>query len=73
MIRTITVNRMNVSLILFDERSFLRVVQTELEGLAQGRVGLRGRFKEFLRATSIADQIDRYKTRVNELRSNFLV
>lgn len=53
--------------------SFLRLVQTGLENLMQNRAGLRGRFKEFLRATSVADQIDRYRIRVNELRSNFIV
>ncbi|KAF7365948.1 Kinase-like protein [Mycena venus] len=53
--------------------SFLRVVQTELEGLVRSRVGFRGRFKEFLRATTVADQINGYKSRINELRSNFLL
>ncbi|KAJ7841254.1 hypothetical protein B0H13DRAFT_2365813 [Mycena leptocephala] len=53
--------------------SFLRLVQTGLENLMRNRAGLRGRFKEFLRATTVADQIDRYRIRVNELRSNFIL
>ncbi|KAJ6527816.1 hypothetical protein B0H19DRAFT_1083900 [Mycena capillaripes] len=53
--------------------SFLRLVQTGLENLMRSRAGLRGRFKEFLQATTVADQIDRYRIRVNELRSNFVL
>ncbi|KAJ7736326.1 hypothetical protein B0H14DRAFT_502629 [Mycena olivaceomarginata] len=39
----------------------------------RNRAGLRGRFKEFLRTTTVADQIDRYRIRLNELRSNFIL
>ncbi|KAJ7214990.1 hypothetical protein GGX14DRAFT_443557 [Mycena pura] len=53
--------------------SFLRLVQTELEMLMKSRTGVRGRFKEFVRATSVADRIERYRCRVNELRSNFML
>jgi hypothetical protein len=53
--------------------SFLRILQTGLEKVIRNQVGFGGRFKEFLRATTIADQIVRYRNRINELRSNFLV
>ncbi|KAJ7349913.1 hypothetical protein DFH08DRAFT_126110 [Mycena albidolilacea] len=53
--------------------SFLRLVQTELEKLVRSRTGFRGRIKELLRTTSVADQIDRYRTRINDLRSNFIL
>ncbi|KAJ7687181.1 hypothetical protein B0H14DRAFT_2653979 [Mycena olivaceomarginata] len=45
---------------------------TGLENM-RNRAGLRGRFKEFLRTTTVADQIDRYRIRLNELRSNFIL
>ncbi|KAF7346889.1 hypothetical protein MVEN_01440900 [Mycena venus] len=51
--------------------SFLRLVQTELETLMKSRAGVRGRIREFVGATSVADQIERHRCRVNELRSNF--
>ncbi|KAJ7027809.1 hypothetical protein C8F04DRAFT_1121392 [Mycena alexandri] len=53
--------------------SFLRLVQTGLENLMGTQSGLRGRLKEFLRVTTVADQIERYRIRVNELRSNFIL
>ncbi|KAJ7713983.1 hypothetical protein B0H16DRAFT_1619626 [Mycena metata] len=53
--------------------SLLSVVRTGLEKLIESRRGIRGRLKEFVGATSIADQIQHYKTRVNDLRSNFLL
>ncbi|KAF7369613.1 hypothetical protein MVEN_00292100 [Mycena venus] len=53
--------------------SFLRLVQTELENLIRSRTGFRGRFKEFLCTTSVADQINGYRTRINDLRSNFIL
>ncbi|KAJ7671986.1 hypothetical protein B0H14DRAFT_3070086 [Mycena olivaceomarginata] len=53
--------------------SFLRLVQTELEKLVRSRTGFRGRIKELLRTTSVADQIGRYRTRINDLRSNFIL
>ncbi|KAJ6595025.1 hypothetical protein DFH09DRAFT_1357794 [Mycena vulgaris] len=53
--------------------SFLRLVQTGLENLMRNRNGLRGRFKEFLRATTVVDQIECYRIRVNELRSNCIL
>ncbi|KAJ7772215.1 hypothetical protein B0H16DRAFT_1512687 [Mycena metata] len=56
-----------------DFMAFLSILQTGLENLIAGRRGVRGRLKEFVGATSIADQIERYKIRVNELRSNFLL
>ncbi|KAF8187280.1 hypothetical protein K438DRAFT_1764905 [Mycena galopus ATCC 62051] len=49
----------------------LNMLQTGLELLAQN-TGLWGLFKDLLRTTSVADQIDRYRNRLNELRSNFL-
>ncbi|KAJ7907222.1 hypothetical protein B0H13DRAFT_699088 [Mycena leptocephala] len=53
--------------------AFLRLLQTGLEKLMRSGSGVRGRFKEFLRTTSVADQIERYRTRINELRSNFVL
>ncbi|KAJ7215541.1 hypothetical protein GGX14DRAFT_443045 [Mycena pura] len=53
--------------------SFLRLVQTELETLMKSRTGVRGRFKELVGATSVADRIERHRCRVNELRSNFVL
>ncbi|KAJ7895214.1 hypothetical protein B0H14DRAFT_2681616 [Mycena olivaceomarginata] len=56
-----------------DFTSFVHMLQTQLEMVLRNRGGLRGRFKEFLGATTVADQIVRYRNRVNELRSNFLL
>ncbi|KAJ6559953.1 hypothetical protein B0H19DRAFT_1375889 [Mycena capillaripes] len=53
--------------------SFLHILQNGLEKLIQTQAGFRGRFKELLRATTIGDQIERYRIRINELRSNFLL
>ncbi|KAJ6553325.1 hypothetical protein B0H19DRAFT_1263719 [Mycena capillaripes] len=53
--------------------SFLRLVQTELETLMKIRAGVRGRIREFVGATSVAAQIERYRCRVSELRSNFVL
>ncbi|KAJ7723711.1 hypothetical protein B0H14DRAFT_3622186 [Mycena olivaceomarginata] len=53
--------------------AFLRILQTGLEKVIRNQVGFGGRFKEFLRATTLADQIVRYRNRINELRSNFLL
>ncbi|KAJ7364405.1 hypothetical protein DFH08DRAFT_1016759 [Mycena albidolilacea] len=53
--------------------SFLCMLQTQLERVVRNQVGFRGRLKEFLRATTIADQIEQYRNRINELRSNFLI
>ncbi|KAJ7336866.1 hypothetical protein DFH08DRAFT_964824 [Mycena albidolilacea] len=56
-----------------DFTSFVHMLHTQLEMVLRNRGGLRGRFKEFLGATTVADQIVRYRNRVNELRSNFLL
>ncbi|KAJ7861817.1 hypothetical protein B0H14DRAFT_3134425 [Mycena olivaceomarginata] len=53
--------------------SFLRMLQIQLEKVVRNQVGLRGRCKEFLRAATVADQIDRYRIRISELRSNLLL
>ncbi|KAJ7152081.1 hypothetical protein C8R46DRAFT_484209 [Mycena filopes] len=53
--------------------AYLSVLRTGLEHLIKGRRGIGGRIKELLGAGNIASQIERYKTRVNELRSNFIV
>ncbi|KAF7356008.1 hypothetical protein MVEN_00930200 [Mycena venus] len=53
--------------------SFLRFLQGGLERLLQGRSGLRGRFQEILGATRMTGDIARYRMRLNELRSNFLL
>ncbi|KAJ7161884.1 hypothetical protein C8R43DRAFT_315936 [Mycena crocata] len=53
--------------------AYLRVLKDGLEKLINSRQGIRGRFREILGATSIADQIERYKDRMNELRLNFMV
>ncbi|KAJ7895221.1 hypothetical protein B0H14DRAFT_2681650, partial [Mycena olivaceomarginata] len=55
-----------------DFTSFVHMLQPQLEMVLRNRGGLRGRFKEFLGATTVADQIVRYGNQVNELHSNFL-
>ncbi|KAJ7107547.1 hypothetical protein C8R44DRAFT_858016 [Mycena epipterygia] len=52
---------------------FLEFLQDELETFRKSRQGIRGRFKEIIRATSVADQLERYRTRLSEMRSNFLL
>ncbi|KAJ7026249.1 hypothetical protein C8F04DRAFT_1297874 [Mycena alexandri] len=44
-----------------------------LERFMQQRRGFRGAFQQFLRATSITEEIIRYRTRIQELRLNFLL
>ncbi|KAJ7881982.1 hypothetical protein B0H14DRAFT_1491037 [Mycena olivaceomarginata] len=53
--------------------SFLCMLQIQLEKGMRNQVGFRGRFKAFLRATTVADHLVRYRNRINELRSNFLL
>ncbi|KAJ7342743.1 hypothetical protein DFH08DRAFT_962791 [Mycena albidolilacea] len=53
--------------------SFLRMLQIQLEKVVRNQAGLRGRCKEFLRTATVADQIDRYRIRISELRSNLLL
>ncbi|KAJ7714608.1 hypothetical protein B0H16DRAFT_1742529 [Mycena metata] len=50
----------------------LRVVQEGVEKLIP-RTGIRGRFRELLTVLSTRSQIDRYRIRINDLRSNFLL
>ncbi|KAJ7089923.1 hypothetical protein C8R44DRAFT_861348 [Mycena epipterygia] len=52
---------------------FLQFLQDELETLQKSRKGIRGRFKEIIRVTSVADQLERYRIRLNEMRSNFVL
>ncbi|KAJ7820087.1 hypothetical protein B0H14DRAFT_3472579 [Mycena olivaceomarginata] len=51
----------------------VKTLQHGLERLQRSRQGLRGRLKEMVGATHIADEIGRYRTRVNDLRSNFML
>ncbi|KAJ7268430.1 hypothetical protein C8J57DRAFT_345144 [Mycena rebaudengoi] len=53
--------------------SFIQNVHVGLEKLQQSRHGLRGKLREILRASRISDQIEGYRRRVNELRSNFML
>ncbi|KAJ7708459.1 hypothetical protein B0H16DRAFT_1823356 [Mycena metata] len=50
----------------------LRVIQEGVEKLIP-RTGIRGRFRELLTVLNTRSQIERYRIRVNELRSNFLL
>ncbi|KAJ7482492.1 hypothetical protein FB451DRAFT_1441811 [Mycena latifolia] len=52
--------------------STLGDVHDGLERFLQQRRGLRGAFQQFLRTTSIAEEITRYRIRIQELRLNFL-
>lgn len=52
---------------------FIRVLQDGLEKLLQRRQGFRGKLQEIIRASRIAEEIGRYRIRIHELRSNFLV
>ncbi|KAJ7107502.1 hypothetical protein C8R44DRAFT_858004 [Mycena epipterygia] len=52
---------------------FLQFLQDELEMLRNSRKGIRGRLKEIIRVTSMADQLERYRLRLNEMRSNFVL
>ncbi|KAJ7201878.1 hypothetical protein GGX14DRAFT_464160 [Mycena pura] len=56
-----------------DLTAFLHMLQTGLENLIQRRATVRGRLKEFISTASIRDRIERYRNRVDELRSNFLL
>ncbi|KAJ7448968.1 hypothetical protein FB451DRAFT_1567112 [Mycena latifolia] len=49
----------------------MKFLQLGLEKLQKSHQGIRGRFKEVVGATSVEDQIRRYRTRLDELRSNF--
>ncbi|KAJ7657180.1 hypothetical protein DFH06DRAFT_458900 [Mycena polygramma] len=53
--------------------AFLGLLESGLKRLILGRSGVRGRLKELFGAASVGDQIERYKTRINELRANFLL
>ncbi|KAJ7729589.1 hypothetical protein B0H16DRAFT_1586638 [Mycena metata] len=53
--------------------SFLRFLQSGLEGLLQMRSGFLGRFQEIMYASRITDEINRYRLRLHDLRSNFLL
>ncbi|KAF7341587.1 hypothetical protein MSAN_02055800 [Mycena sanguinolenta] len=53
--------------------SFLQFLRTSLETLLQRRPGFRGRFHEIFGASRIGEEILRYRMRINELRSNFLL
>ncbi|KAJ7436333.1 hypothetical protein FB451DRAFT_1307514 [Mycena latifolia] len=48
----------------------MKFLQSGLEKLQKSHQGIRGRFKEVVGATNIADGIRRYRTRLDELRSN---
>ncbi|KAJ7111382.1 hypothetical protein C8R44DRAFT_985519, partial [Mycena epipterygia] len=51
--------------------AFLRHLQDELENLLTRRKSIGHRWKQLIKATSMEDQIMRYRNRINELRSNF--
>ncbi|KAJ6494313.1 hypothetical protein C8R45DRAFT_176100 [Mycena sanguinolenta] len=53
--------------------SFLQFLQRGLEKLLQRRPGFRGRFHEIFWASRIGEEILRYRIRMNELRSNFML
>ncbi|KAJ7112037.1 hypothetical protein C8R43DRAFT_1040973 [Mycena crocata] len=53
--------------------SLLRVLLEGLHRLRKRRHGLGGRISEIFKATSVADQIARYKNRMSEMRLNFLL
>ncbi|KAJ6514123.1 hypothetical protein DFH09DRAFT_1196772 [Mycena vulgaris] len=53
--------------------AFIRILQDGLEKLNRDRRGLRGRLKEVIGVTGVADQISRYRARLDELRSNFML
>ncbi|KAJ7718441.1 hypothetical protein B0H16DRAFT_423309 [Mycena metata] len=50
----------------------LRVIQADVEKLIP-RTGIRGRFRELLNVLNTRSQIERYRIRINDLRSNFLL
>ncbi|KAJ7751355.1 hypothetical protein B0H16DRAFT_829633 [Mycena metata] len=50
----------------------LRVIQEGVEKLLP-QTGIRGRFKELLTVLNTRSQIERYRIRINALRSNFLL
>ncbi|KAF8183091.1 hypothetical protein K438DRAFT_2165090 [Mycena galopus ATCC 62051] len=51
----------------------VKVLRHGLDKLQKSRQGIHGRFKEMIGATRIADEIGRYRTRMNDLRSNFML
>ncbi|KAK7007534.1 hypothetical protein R3P38DRAFT_3027784 [Favolaschia claudopus] len=51
----------------------LRTLQQTLEDMLRKEAGVKGWLKEFLRAQSVGDQLERYRYRINELRTNFLL
>ncbi|KAJ7110589.1 hypothetical protein C8R44DRAFT_800292 [Mycena epipterygia] len=51
--------------------AFLRHLQDELQRFLTRRKSIGHRWKELITATSMQDQITRYRNRINELRSNF--
>jgi hypothetical protein len=53
--------------------SLLLEVEQGLGHLQKQRRSFRGRIKQFTRATSIQDEVAGYKSRLNELRTNFMV
>ena len=53
--------------------SLLLEVEQGLGHIHKQRKGFRGRVKQFTKATSIQDKVAGYKSRLNELRTNFMV
>ncbi|KAK7042802.1 hypothetical protein R3P38DRAFT_3260739 [Favolaschia claudopus] len=53
--------------------SLLRDLQTGLEHLLRKRAGIKGWLYDSLRVESVADQIQRYRYRINEVRTNFML
>ncbi|KAJ7331027.1 hypothetical protein DFH08DRAFT_966765 [Mycena albidolilacea] len=53
--------------------SLVQLLQNALEKMLHKRNGLRGRLFEILQASAIAEDIVRYKIRIQELRSNLLL
>jgi hypothetical protein len=53
--------------------SLLLEIRQGLGHISKQRKGIRGRLREFGKATSTQDSLTGYKTSLNELRSNFTV
>jgi hypothetical protein len=60
-------------MIVLTVSSLLLEVQQKLGDIQKGRKSFRGRVKQFTKATSIQAELAGYKSRLNELRTNFTV
>ncbi|KAJ7757339.1 hypothetical protein DFH07DRAFT_772821 [Mycena maculata] len=53
--------------------ALLQSMRESLENLLKSRRGIRGRLAAVIGATNVAQQIESFRTRVHELRSNFIL